>query len=104
MAFYVAHARRNASLESLVRAAGSRWAVEEDFESAKGEVGLADYEVRTWTAWHRHMTLCLVANVFLASARVMANLPPQEGMPSKALGLPQRRNPMRAFLAWRGLH
>ncbi|WP_143043217.1 hypothetical protein [Myxococcus virescens] len=104
VAFYIAHARRNAALESLVRAAGSRWAVEEDFASAKGEVGLADYEVRTWTAWHRHMTLCLVAHVFLAAARAMANLPPQEGMPSKALGLPRLRNPMRAFLAWRGLH
>ncbi|WP_404369207.1 IS701 family transposase [Corallococcus coralloides] len=104
VAFYVAHARRNASLESMVRAAGSRWAVEEDFESAKNEVGLADYEVRTWTAWHRHMTLCLVAHVFLAAARAMANLQLQEGLPPKALGLPRRRNPMRAFLARRGLH
>ncbi|AFE04374.1 transposase [Corallococcus coralloides DSM 2259] len=69
VAFYVAHARRNSSLESLVRAAGSRWAVEEDFESAKGEVGLANHEVRTWTAWHRHMTLCLVARVSLRGPR-----------------------------------
>ncbi|NNC02379.1 IS701 family transposase [Corallococcus exiguus] len=104
VSFYVAHARRNASLESLVRAAGSRWAVEEDFESAKNEVGLADYEVRTWTAWHRHMTLCLVAHVFLAAARAVANQQLQEGLPPKALGLPRRRNPMRAFLARRGLH
>ncbi|NRD50855.1 IS701 family transposase [Corallococcus exiguus] len=104
VAFYVAHARRNASLESMVRAAGSRWAVEEDFESAKNEVGLADYEVRTWTAWHRHMTLCLVAHVFLAAARAVANHQLQEGLPPKALGLPRRRNPMRAFLARRGLH
>ncbi|WP_141621949.1 IS701 family transposase, partial [Myxococcus sp. AB036A] len=104
MAFYIAHARRNASLASLVRAAGSRWAIEDDFESAKGEVGLADYEVRTWTAWHRHMTLCLVAHVFLANARAMANLAPKEGLPPKALGLPSRRNPMRAFLVRQGLH
>lgn len=104
MAFYIAHARRNASLASLVRAAGSRWAIEDDFESAKGEVGLADYEVRTWTAWHRHMTLCLVAHVFLANARAIANLAPKEGLPPKALGLPSRRNPMRAFLVRQGLH
>ncbi|RYZ18040.1 MAG: hypothetical protein EOO70_00080 [Myxococcaceae bacterium] len=78
--------------------------VEEDFESAKGEVGLADYEVRTWSAWHRHMTLCLVAHVFLAAAAHHANLAPQEGLPPKALGLPRRRSPMRAFLARRGLH
>ncbi|WP_199738481.1 hypothetical protein [Corallococcus sp. CA054B] len=104
VAFYVAHARRNASLESMVHAAGSRWAVEEDFESSKNEVGLADYEVRTWTAWHRHMTLCQVAHVFLAAARAVANHQLQEGLPPKALGLPKRRNPMRAFLARRGLH
>lgn len=104
VAFYVAHARRNASLATLVQVAGSRWAVEEDFESAKGEVGLADYEVRTWTAWHRHMTLCLVAHVFLAAARVLANLDSLEGVPPKVLGLPARRNPMRAFLGRRGLH
>ncbi|NOJ79215.1 IS701 family transposase [Myxococcus xanthus] len=104
VAFYIAHARRNASLASLVRAAGSRWAIEDDFESAKGEVGLADYEVRTWTAWHRHMTLCLVAHVFLANARAMANLAPKEGLPPKGLGLPSRRNPMRAFLVRQGLH
>nr|WP_255651350.1 IS701 family transposase [Corallococcus sp. AS-1-12] len=83
VAFYVAHARRNASLESMVQAAGSRWAVEEDFESAKNEVGLADYEVRAWTAWHRHLTLCLVAHVFLAAARAVANLQLQEGLPPK---------------------
>ena len=104
VAFYVAHTRRNALLESIARAAGSRWAVEEDFESAKNEVGLADYEVRTWTAWHRHMTLCLVAQVFLAAARALANLQLQEDLPPKALGLPRRRNPMRAFLVRRGLH
>ncbi|RKI50944.1 hypothetical protein D7X55_35105 [Corallococcus sp. AB049A] len=104
VAFYVTHARRNASLKSMVRAAGSRWAAEEDFESAKNEVGLADYEARTWTARHRHMTLCLVAHVFLAAARALANLQLQEGLPPKALGLPRRRNPMRAFLARRRLH
>ncbi|NMO14798.1 hypothetical protein HPC49_17270 [Pyxidicoccus fallax] len=104
VAFYVAHARRNASLASLVRVAGSRWAVEEDFESAKGEVGLADYEVRTWTAWHRHMTLCLVAHVFLATVRAMANLSSQEALPPKAPGLPIRKNPMREFLGQRGLY
>ncbi|WP_223642730.1 hypothetical protein [Corallococcus sp. EGB] len=104
VAFYVVHARRNASLESMVRAAGSRWAFKEDFESAKNEVGLADYKVRTWTAWNWHMTLCLLAHVFLAAACAVANSQLQEGLPPKALGLPRRRNPMRAFLARRGIY
>jgi SRSO17 transposase len=104
VAFYIAHARRNASLTSMARAAGSRWAVEECFESAKGEVGLADYEVRSWTGWHRHMTLCLLAHVFLAGARARANAPLEEGLPPKALGLPARAQRMRAFRAGRRLH
>ena len=37
--------------------AGSRWKIEEGHEQAKGEVGLDQYEVRTWRAWYRYMTL-----------------------------------------------
>ncbi|WP_267877367.1 hypothetical protein [Massilia mucilaginosa] len=32
-----------------------RWTVEECFEAAKGEVGLDQYEVRSWHGWHRHI-------------------------------------------------
>ena len=49
--------------------AGSRWQIEVGFESAKGECGLADYEVRTWDAWHRHITLVLLAHAFLVVMR-----------------------------------
>jgi SRSO17 transposase len=48
-------------LEEKVRAACTRWRVEDCFERAKGEVGLAQYEVRSWTGWHHHMTLSLIA-------------------------------------------
>jgi SRSO17 transposase len=43
-------------LEHLVAVAGTRWAVEESLETAKGEVGLDQYEVRKWTGWYRHIT------------------------------------------------
>ena len=43
--------------------AGISWLVEEGLERAKGEVGLDQYEVRRWEAWHRHVTLCLLAHV-----------------------------------------
>jgi len=39
------------------------------FEAAKGECGLDEYEVRTWDAWHRHITLALLAHAFLAVIR-----------------------------------
>ncbi len=38
---------------------------EECFRRAKGEAGLADYQVRTWIAWHHHQTLSLLAAWFL---------------------------------------
>ena len=46
--------------------AGSRWAIEEGFEAAKGQVGLDQYEVRRWVGWYRHITLALLAHAFLA--------------------------------------
>jgi SRSO17 transposase len=46
--------------------------IEESFERAKGEVGLDQYEVRTWTAWHRFVTLALLAHASLAVTRLAA--------------------------------
>ena len=40
--------------------AGTRWAIEECFEEAKGQVGLDQYEVRRWDGWRRHITLAML--------------------------------------------
>ncbi len=66
---YVCFAPDGATLADLVRVAGSRWTVESCFEAAKQEVGLAEYEVRSWTGWHRHVTLACLAHAFLAVVR-----------------------------------
>jgi hypothetical protein len=58
------------SLEHVVRAAGSRWQVEEAFELAKQQVGLDEYEVRHWQGWYRHMTLAMFALAFLTVVKV----------------------------------
>lgn len=69
-AYYVVFARREAAaLERLVRVAGTRWQIESAFEEAKGACGLDEYEVRKWVAWHRHVTLSLLAHAFLAVVR-----------------------------------
>ena len=60
---------RPSRLGLLAKAAGSRWRVEIGFEEAKGEVGLAHYEVRSWHGWYRHITLSLFAHAFLAAIR-----------------------------------
>jgi SRSO17 transposase len=60
---------RETTVEELVGVCQERWAVEECFAEAKGEVGLDHYEVRRWEAWHRHVTLCLLAHAFLVVVR-----------------------------------
>ncbi len=52
-------------LAELARVAKAAHRIEECFERAKGEVGLADYQVRNWMAWHHHQTLALLAAWFL---------------------------------------
>ncbi len=67
LAFYVAFAPGDGTtLEELVRVAGTRWRIESCFEAAKSGFGLDEYEVRKWGAWHRHVTLSLLAHAFSA--------------------------------------
>ncbi len=56
----------------FVQVAGARWAVEESFETAKGEVGLDHYEVRSWVGWYRHITLAMLAHAYLTVMRARA--------------------------------
>ena len=67
--FYLTLAPDTAELSDLVRVAGTRWTIEACFEAAKGEVGLDQYEVRSWTGWHRHITLAMLAHAYLAAIR-----------------------------------
>ncbi len=69
IAYYLACAPADTRLQKLVQVAGTRWAVEESLETAKGEVGLDQYEVRKWTGWYRHITLALLAHAFLTVTR-----------------------------------
>ena len=68
-AFYLTHATDGTALADLVRIAGTRWTIEACFEAAKGEVGLDQYEVRSWTGWHRHITLAMLAHAYLTALR-----------------------------------
>jgi SRSO17 transposase len=72
LTFYLTHAPMRTTLAELVRVAGTRWTIEACFEAAKGEVGLDQYEVRSWTGWHRHITLAMLAHVYLAVLRRQA--------------------------------
>jgi SRSO17 transposase len=95
---YVVFAPQGSSLEEVVRVAGSRWTVESCFEAAKGEVGLDQYEVRSWTGWYRHITLAMWAYALLTVLRA-AHLPLEEA-PKKTQARPSS---LAAFKASRGL-
>ena len=87
VAFYLTHAPQGTALAELVRVAGTRWDVEPRsspdieslFEQAKGEVGLDQYEVRSWVGWHRHITLSMFALAYLAAIRRHAEQSAEQG-------------------------
>ena len=54
-------------METLAYVGGSRWRIETEFETEKGDVGLDEYETRTWADWHHHVALCLLGGAFLLS-------------------------------------
>jgi SRSO17 transposase len=73
LAYYVVFGPADTSLQTLAQVAGQRWRIEECFEAAKQEVGLDDYEVRSWHGWYRHITLSMLALAFLAVMCVKVN-------------------------------
>jgi SRSO17 transposase len=72
LAFHLTLAPEGTTPADLVRVAGTRWTIEACFEAAKGEVGLDEYEVRSWTGWYRHVTLAMLAHAYLAVVRKAA--------------------------------
>jgi SRSO17 transposase len=81
LAYYVVFGPAQTTLAELVRVAGARWNIESCFKTAKGEFGLDQYEVRRWDAWHRFITLVLLAQAFVSAmqaheAQKGAQLPP----------------------------
>jgi SRSO17 transposase len=84
LAFYLAFGPAGTPLEALARVAGRRWAIEEAFAQGKGEVGLDQYEVRSWVGWHRHMTLAMAALALLVLTRARLFGRPASGPPTMA--------------------
>ena len=84
---YLVFAPRETTLQRLVWVAGRRWCIEVCFESAKQEVGLDDYEVRSWQGWHRHVTLSMWALALLVAVRAAQVLSSGVEVPGKKVML-----------------
>ena len=65
--YYLSNAPEDTPLETLAYVGGSRWRIETEFETEKSDVGLDEYEARTWAGWHHHVALCLLGGAFLLS-------------------------------------
>lgn len=105
--------RSNASaevvLEKLAAVRGTRWTIEEDIQSAKGECGLDEYETRGWVGWHHHTALSMLALAFLvlqkqrlgkkSGADDGAGSPRRAASPVGSARVGQRRDPRVVPLA-----
>jgi len=78
LAFYRAQAPTPVPLAELVHVAGTRWKIEESFQSSKELTALDQHQVRTWTSWHRWTTLAMLAHAFL-SVMTATEPPPEPG-------------------------
>jgi len=62
---FVCYYTEGTTEEELVEVAGIRWRIEQGFEESKGEVGLDEYEVRSYAGWYKHITLSMCAHALL---------------------------------------
>jgi SRSO17 transposase len=72
LTYFLAHGPAATTTDELIRLCRIRWVIEECFAQTKGEVGLDQSEVRTWLAWHRFITLGLLAHALLVVVRTQA--------------------------------
>jgi SRSO17 transposase len=68
--YHRSNAPAEVRLLKLAQVRATRWTIEEDIQSGKGECGLDEYETRGWKGWHHHTTLSLLALAFLVLQRV----------------------------------
>jgi SRSO17 transposase len=95
LAFYRCYAPQQVPLAALVRVAGRRWTVEENFQAGKGLAGLDEHQVRRWTSWYRWVTLAMLASAFLTIAAATEHA----RSPAPAGQAPLTRNEIAHLLA-----
>jgi len=68
--YSLCNASENASFDELAKMQSSRYWIERAFQDAKGCCGMSEYMVRSWNAWHHHMTLVMLAMLILLSYKI----------------------------------
>jgi hypothetical protein len=95
LAFYRCRSAQPVALAALVKVAGLRWTIEENFQAGKGLTGLDQHQVRRWTSWYRWVTLAMLAAAVLTIAAATEHA----GNPAPAGLIPLTRNEIAHLLA-----
>jgi SRSO17 transposase len=67
--YFLSNAPEDTAFEEMARVCILRWPIEQCFKEGKSEIGMDQYEHRSWPAWHRHMTFVFLAQLFLLRLR-----------------------------------
>lgn len=93
--YSISNSTVDTTIERLAYMQGQRYWIEHAFEICKGDCGMADYEVRGWDGWHRHMALVMMAQYFLSLEMIdnkneIPLLSPRDIMEILAIFLPKK--------------
>ena len=80
--YFFVHLPATASLKQLVRLAHQRWAIEQQYQELKTELGLDHFEGRSYPGWHHHVVLTAVAYAFLQRERMRPDADPALTLPA----------------------
>jgi SRSO17 transposase len=103
LAYVLVFAPTGTTLQEMVKACGMRWRVEQCLEEGKGEVGLDEYEVRSWQGWHRHITLAMLAHAFLTVLRTQSQTQIEDAGENEEQGEKKRWRPFQSHSPSRSL-
>jgi hypothetical protein len=67
--YFVSNMPYNTSIVELDRLATARWSIEQCFQECKSYLGMAHYETRSYQAWHRHMRMVMIVQLFVTVLR-----------------------------------
>ena len=95
LAFYHCYSPQRVTLAALVKVAGLRWTIEENFQAGKGLTGLDEHQVRRWTSWYWWVTLAMLGAAVLTIAAAIESA---RG-PAAAGQIPLTRNEIAHLLA-----
>ena len=95
LAFYHCYSPQRVTLAALVKVAGLRWTIEENFQAGKGLTGLDEHQLRRWTSWYRWVTLAMLGAAVLTIAAAIESA---RG-PAAAGQIPLTRNEIAHLLA-----